>query len=45
MMATEQSCKRHLTHIDFEEGEEVLETNWLHKNLPKKDNIIVEKNL
>ena len=30
-MATEQSSKRHLTQIDFEEGEEVLVTNWLHQ--------------
>ena len=31
VMATEQSRKRYLTKIDFEEGEEVLVTNWLHK--------------
>ena len=31
VMATEQSHKRHLTQIDFEEGEEVLVINWLHQ--------------
>ena len=31
VMATEQSRKRHLTQIDFEEGEEVLVTSWLHQ--------------
>ena len=31
VMATEQSRKRHLTQIDFEEGEIVLVTSWLHQ--------------
>ena len=30
-MANIQSRKRHLTQIDFEEGEEVLVTSWLHQ--------------
>ena len=30
--------------IDFEEGEEVLATNWINQINEKKDCIIVEKN-
>ena len=41
VMATEQSRKRHLAHINFEE-EEALVTNWLHQ-INEKDCIIVEK--
>ena len=34
-METEQSLKKHLTQLDFEEREEILETNRLHQILKR----------
>ena len=43
-MATEQSCKIHLIHIDFEEGED-LYSQIDNTKLTKEGHIIFEKNL
>ena len=44
-MATEQSRKRHITQIDFEEGEKVLVTNWIHQINIKRPCYCREKQL
>ena len=44
VMATKQSCRRYLTHIDLEEGE-VLVTNWLTKLTKKKSVLLSRKPL
>ena len=42
MMVIQQSHKKHLTQIDFEEVEEVLFTNWQHQINDKRSNNYIE---